>query len=249
MTMKPTALVLGVSGFLGCHNTDEFISQGYLVTGLDSHPSKSQPLDGLARYTQTPIASQGFHSLLQELQPSFIINCAGSASVAASLTDPAADFKANTVLVFEIPEAIRRHAPESHFILLSSAAIYGNPSHLPISEGDSSKPLSPYGFHKQKAESLCHEYSQIYGFKTTIARIFSAYDPGLERQVIWDILRRYLQHEGFELMGTGKETREFLHATTDVAKAIRTLAEKGAHEAHAYNVVSGVEVSRCRYKN
>jgi UDP-glucose 4-epimerase len=86
------------------------------------------------------------------------------------------------------------------------------------------------------------EYNKIYGIKTAVARIFSAYGPGLRRQVIWEIVRRSLTDGEVELMGTGEETRDFLHAK-DAASAIRVLAEHSPFEADVYNVASGEEVS------
>jgi UDP-glucose 4-epimerase len=240
--MQPSVLVLGVSGFLGGYIADEFLAHGYQVTGVDGTKRKRTSRHGLTRYKQVSLPGDTFHSLLKELQPSFVINCAGSASVGDSLINPSMDFDANTVLVFEVLEALRLQAPNSHFIMLSSAAVYGNPSCLPISENHTREPLSPYGFHKLQAESLCLEYRKIHGIKTVAARIFSAYGPGLRRQVIWDIVKRSLQNEIFELRGSGEETRDFLHAK-DVSAAIRILAENCPFEGEAYNVASGQEVS------
>ena len=51
----------------------------------------------------------------------------GCASVGLSMDDPAADFRGNTLLVFEMLEALRRHVPRCRFLLLSSAAVHGDP--------------------------------------------------------------------------------------------------------------------------
>jgi UDP-glucose 4-epimerase len=84
------------------------------------------------------------------------------------------------------------------FLLLSSAAVYGNPQTLPVGEDQPVAPLSPYGFHKRQAELLVEEFARIYGLKGAVARIFSAYGPGLRRQVIWDICDRLLAGSDFE---------------------------------------------------
>ena len=42
------------------------------------------------------------------------------------MADPAADFRGNVSLVFEMLEALRRDAPRCRFLLLSSAAVYGS---------------------------------------------------------------------------------------------------------------------------
>jgi UDP-glucose 4-epimerase len=240
--MTSSALVFGVSGFLGGYIAAELIASGYLVTGIDSGSRRRHTLPGLTHYAQLPVHGEAMHSLLQELQPSIVINCAGSASVGESLIHPSLDFRANTILVFDILEALRNASPHSRFIMLSSAAVYGNSLDLPIRESHGLNPVSPYGFHKLQAESLCIEYSRIYGMQTAIARIFSAYGAGLQRQVIWEMVRRALLNGAVELMGTGEETRDFIHAR-DVSRAIRILAETCPFQAEAYNVASGQDVS------
>lgn len=240
--MQPSVLIIGVSGFLGGYIATEFLRHDYRVGGVDAsgrfHPGRQD----LFRHDHLSIASDAFHTLLSEFQPNFCINCAGSSSVARSISNPSLDYQANTALVFELLEAIRLHSPDSRLITLSSAAVYGNPIHLPIKENQNLLPLSPYGFHKLQAELLCQEYSSIHGINTACARIFSAYGRGLRQQVIWDIARKCSVYGTVELMGTGDETRDFLHAK-DVAIAIRILAERSEFKGEAYNIASGQEVS------
>lgn len=240
--MQPSVLIIGVSGFLGGYIADEFLRQNYAVSGVDASGTRHPVRGELIRHEYLSIPSDAFHALLKDLHPKVVINCAGSSSVARSISNPSLDYQANTALVFELLEAIRLHAPDCSFITLSSAAVYGNPTRLPIKENQNLRPLSPYGFHKLQAEILCQEYSSIHGIHTAIARIFSAYGRGLRRQVIWDIARKCAIYGAVELMGTGEETRDFLHAR-DVAIAIRLLAERSEFKGEAYNIASGTEVS------
>lgn len=240
--MQPCVLIIGASGFLGGYIAEEFRRHNYAVSGVDASDSKHPARTDLFRHKNLTIPSDHFDFLLKDIQPKIVINCAGSSSVARSISNPSLDYKANTALVFELLEAIRLHAPDCRFITLSSAAVYGNPTVLPIHENLNLRPLSPYGFHKLQAEILCQEYSSIHGIHTTIARIFSAYGRGLRRQVIWDIARKYAIYGAVELMGTGEETRDFIHAK-DVAIAIRLLAERSEFKGEAYNIASGTEVS------
>ena len=66
------------------------------------------------------------------LRPDACVHCAGRASVAASLRDPAADFQDSVVATFGLLDAVRDAAPRCRTILLSSAAVYGNPLTLPV---------------------------------------------------------------------------------------------------------------------
>jgi len=240
--MQRSVIITGVSGFLGGYIANEFHNQGYLVIGVDGNGKGAVHNPRISRHEAMAIPSLEFNSLLTETDPDMLINCAGRASVGLSISNPSLDYYGNTALVFELLEAVRLYAPSCRFIMLSSAAVYGNPGILPINERLMCEPVSPYGFHKLQAEMLCREFSTIYGLKTTIARIFSAYGPGLRRQVIWDIYRKSASGSPVELMGTGAETRDFIHAE-DVAIAIRILAERAECKGEAYNLATGQEVS------
>jgi UDP-glucose 4-epimerase len=104
------------------------------------------------------------------------------------------------------------------------------------------QPLSPYGYHKRQCELLCEEFARIFGLQTASVRIFSAYGPGLRRQVVWDICHKILISRELKLHGTGRESRDFIHAA-DVARALGTIVEKAALEGEIYNLASGSEVS------
>lgn len=158
-----------------------------------------------------------------------------------SLQQPEADFFGNTVLTFQLLEELRRFSPGSRFVLLSSAAVYGQPVVLPISENADPDPLSPYGFHKLQAESICREYREIYGIQTTSLRLFSVYGPMLRRQVIYDVIQRGLKEGKISFKATGAETRDFLHIS-DLCVALDLILAQ-AEPAAVYNVASGVETS------
>ena len=145
-------------------------------------------------------------------------------------------------MTFEVLNAIRLSSPRCRFIFLSSAAVYGNPDVLLVKESDAlARPLSPYGYHKLQGEIVCDEFSKIYGMNTASVRIFSAYGPGLRRQVIWDIYQKSQNDKHFILQGTGDESRDFIHAI-DIANAIGCIATHAPMEGEAYNVANGFEV-------
>ncbi len=120
--------------------------------------------------------------------------------------------------------------------------MYGNPESLPVTEGHVTNPILPYGFHKFQCDQLCKEFSQVYGLKTAIIRIFSAYGPGLHRQVIWDVCYKAMTQESVLLKGTGDESRDFIHAA-DIARALMSVAISSPMNGDIYNLGSGLEVS------
>ena len=237
-----TALLTGIAGFLGRHIARHFASAGWRVVGVDSLAPENVQLGAGVRYARMKLPSPEFASLLAETKPNVLLHCAGRASVPLSMQDPAADFHDNTVLTFELLDAVRRTAPQCRFILLSSAAVYGNPKVLPVSENTHVAPLSPYGFHKRQCELVCQEFARIYSVPTVSVRIFSAYGAGLRRQVVWDICERLLTNGALTLGGSGNESRDFIHAT-DIARALALLSDKAPAEGEIYNLSTGRETT------
>ena len=236
-----SVLITGVAGFIGRYTARYFSDQGYSVIGIDNSPPENAPLSNLTSYHRLRLPDNTLNDILRIHSPDVCIHCAGRASVGLSIVEPNADFYANTVLTFEILNALRLYAPQCRFIFLSSAAVYGNPESLPIKETQTPLPLSPYGFHKLQCEQLCLEFFKVYGLPTASVRIFSAYGPGIRRQVLWDICNRAITQNDVTLQGTGNESRDFIHAI-DIAKALLLVSNNAPMQGESYNLASGQEV-------
>ncbi|MEO7317559.1 MAG: NAD-dependent epimerase/dehydratase family protein [Chthoniobacteraceae bacterium] len=237
-----TILITGAAGFLGRHIAREFAQAGCKVVGVDVVAAENSGLGPGVEYARLTLPSPSFTELIRRTQPAALIHCAGRASVASSLSDPAADFRDGTVLTFEVLDALRTAAPRCRFVLLSSAAVYGNPVSLPVTEDHACAPLSPYGYHKRQSELLCEEFARLFAIPTTVVRIFSAYGPGLRRQVVWEVCRQALTESELRLHGTGGESRDFIHAA-DVARALRQIVESGPCTGEICNLASGTETT------
>lgn len=237
-----TALITGVTGFLGRYTARHFVKEGWTVFGTGTRTPENAPQELLSGYEPLVMPSPAVEAMLARVKPDVCVHCAGRASVALSLEDPEADFRTGVVATFELLNALRRQAPACRFIFVSSAAVYGNPVVLPVGESARLSPISPYGFHKALSEALCAEFFKVYRQPAAIARIFSAYGPGLRRQVVWDICRKVLSGGEVKLRGTGRESRDFIHGQ-DIARAFYLIATAGRCESEQYNVACGVETS------
>lgn len=228
-------LVLGSGGFIGRHVCSGLASKGHQMMFadiVDTGQPGCKVFDG---------SDQSLEALFEQTQPEAIVNCSGAASVPASLEDPLQDFRLNTGFVVAALEALRASCPEARFLHLSSAAVYGNPETSPIAETHAHTPLSPYGVHKSMAEQSCRSYATNFGLATLSARIFSAYGPGLRKQLFWDLFQKGLSSKTIELFGTGHETRDFIHVA-DIVDAFECLLQRASFEGDAYNLASGVAV-------
>jgi UDP-glucose 4-epimerase len=235
-------LITGVAGFIGRGLSRYFARIGKAVYGIDRVQAENAPLSDLAGYVQDELNSSQFEDFLRRSQPDIILHCAGRASVPGAMQDPRADYTDGPVLTFSLLNRIRQIQPDCAFINISSAAVYGNPQSLPISERHEIRPISSYGFHKWQSEIICQEFSLLWGIKTASARVFSAYGPGLHRQVLWDIAHKALTQPEVRLQGTGQESRDFIHIQ-DIARGLEIILQNAKLNGEVYNLASGVETS------
>lgn len=194
----------------------------------------------LAGYGRMRLPSDELGNLLGRVRPDLVLHCAGRASVPLSVKDPRTDFFNGPVLTWEVLDAIRLNVPECAFLFLSSAAVYGCPERLPLAETSTTKPISPYGAHKWQSEMICAEFSHLFGLRTASARVFSAYGPGLRRQVLWDLCHKAITKGRIDALGTGEESRDFLHVR-DLCKGLAILADRAPMTGEVYNLGSGEE--------
>jgi len=225
--------VIGSKGFIGSHCVDYFNSNGHEVFCADVTPADSE------NYFQLDKSNTDFETLFQKYPADICINASGSAHVGFSFENPTIDFELNVLNVHKLLVAIRKFNPECKMINFSSAAVYGNPESLPIKETQSRNPLSPYGFHKLQSELLLKEYHRFFGLQTMSVRVFSAYGPGLKKQLFWD-LKQKANQGNVELFGSGKESRDFIYIA-DLITAIDILCQTGPFDGSAFNIASGIE--------
>ncbi|MFC4261266.1 NAD-dependent epimerase/dehydratase family protein [Ferruginibacter yonginensis] len=226
-------LVIGSKGFIGSHVQQYLHVQGYEVWGADVVVDYTAD-----RYLLIDASNEQFKGLFGAHQFDACINCGGAASVAASVTQPQRDYYLNVKLVFDVLEAIRTEKPTCKFIQLSSAAVYGNPTTLPIAENAAAQPISPYGWHKYQSELLCKEFAQLYQVPTIALRIFSAYGPGLKKQLLWDWFQKARLHDTVAVFGSGEESRDFIYIT-DLVAVIALALQKAAFDGSTVNVANG----------
>jgi dTDP-glucose 4,6-dehydratase/UDP-glucose 4-epimerase len=230
-------LVIGSKGFIGSYLTNYLKKEGYEVWGVDVIVDYIN----IEKYSMIDATNSDFSGIFQQSEFDLCINCSGAASVPESMNNPLKDYLLNTANVIKILESIRKYQNDCRFINLSSAAVYGNPTTLPIMESANLCPLSPYGVHKMQAEQICKEYFDIYNLKTCSLRIFSVYGVGLKKQLFWDLFQKAKSGVPFTLYGTGNESRDYINIV-DLVKAIELVAHHSNFEADIINIANGEEV-------
>lgn len=242
-------VITGAGGFIGKHLCAYFGQLGHEVIALGRINQANELLlnqHAISKVINLDIElnDQLVH-FFNEYKPDVCIHCAGGASVKESFQSPSKDYYDTVESCFSILEAIRQSSKNTFFVYLSSAAVYGNPASLPITESSSIRPISPYGYNKMICEKIVEEYTAIYGIQSLIFRIFSVYGNGLKKQILFDLCNKFTNDENdhVELFGTGKETRDFIHIN-DLVRCIELFASN--KEIGIFNLAAGIhtEISK-----
>ena len=233
-------LVTGGAGFIGTHLVRRLVAAGADVTVVDdlSAPS-AQPVPAGVTWHRLRLPDPRLRALMTEGRFARVFHLAGAAYVPPSLEDPSADLDNNAAVPLDVLEAIRRGSPATPVVYTSSAAVYGSPTVLPITEETPIVPVSPYGVSKYAAEQYVALYARLHGLRTASLRLFSVFGPGQRKQVVFDLLAKLAADpDRLEVIGAGTEMRDFIFVD-DVVAAALTVMERGPMAGEVYNVASG----------
>jgi UDP-glucose 4-epimerase len=237
-------LVTGGAGFIGTHLVRRLLADGADVTVVDdlSAPS-ARAVPSNVSWHRLRLPDPRFAELVAGGGFDRLYHLAGAAYVPPSIDDPAGDLRNNAEVTLSVLEAVRRGSPGTRVLFTSSAAVYGSPVVLPISEGSPVAPVSPYGVSKHTAEQYVSLYAGLHRLRTASLRLFSVFGPGQRKQVVYDLIARLAADpERLEVIGDGSETRDFVFVE-DVVEAAVAVMQRGAVAGEVYNVATGTGVS------
>jgi UDP-glucose 4-epimerase len=169
-----TVLVTGGAGYIGSHMVHALSDAGERVvvldnlsTGLDWAVAPDVPLVVGDTGDQALVAS-----LIERHQVDAIVHFAASIVVPDSVGDPLGYYRNNTVnsralIECAVKGGVRR------LIFSSTAAVYGNPAKVPVSEADPTQPISPYGSSKLMTEIMLRDAGAAHGLPYVILRYFN----------------------------------------------------------------------------
>jgi UDP-glucose 4-epimerase len=234
-------LVTGCHGFVGRSAVQYALGKGHQVLGV-ARSEQGMPIEGM-EFRRCALDRPAFIDVLNCYRPDVLVHAAGSASVGYSFQQPREDFLMAVETWGAVLDAVRKADVHPLVIFPSSASVYGNPARLPVPEGASLRPISPYGFHKVICEQLAQEYAQCFGLNVVVARLFSTVGPYQQRLLVWELFRQAIDDNPYlTIQGTGTETRDFLHID-DICRYFLGIAEREPKGFWAVNVASGVSTS------
>jgi len=165
-------LVTGGAGYVGSVCAKVLLEQGHQVvvvddlsTGnADAVPAGAQFVDGdLASVAAGLLGDSSFHGVL---------HFAARSLVGESVLAPEKYWYGNVVKTLELLEAMRA-AGTPRLVFSSTAATYGEPESVPITEDAPTRPTNAYGATKLAIDHAIGSYAQAHGLAATSLRYFN----------------------------------------------------------------------------
>jgi UDP-glucose 4-epimerase len=241
-------LITGGAGFIGSHLVDFLLEAGHGVTVLDNFSSGRR--ENLPAHSHLDVVEADLLEVAAgQISATFdgLVHLAALPSVNDSWTAMMVAHQLNltaTVRVLELARTLKI----PRIVFASSAAVYGNPQSVPISEESPTIPVSPYGLQKLASE----QYGRLFSDSSTLSfvalRFFNVFGP---RQVasspysgvISKFAAAMRAGEPVTIYGDGKQTRDFVYVS-DIARGIaRALAAKAIEAFAVCNLGTGRAVT------
>ena len=169
-----SVLVTGGAGYIGSHMVLELLDSGESVVVLDNLSTGFRwAVPTNATLVEGDVGDQDLvRSIVRKHGVKAIIHFAGSIVVPESVADPLGYYHNNTVKSRALMEVAVEMGIEQ-FIFSSTAAVYGNPSEVPVSEDAELKPMSPYGSSKLMTEIMLAYVARAHNFRYVALRYFN----------------------------------------------------------------------------
>ena len=242
-----TVLVTGCAGFIGSHLAEACLARGDRVTGIDSlndYYSVGQKWDNVRvlqqfdrfEFVHADVASAG-RDLIDGVD--VVFHEAGQPGVRESWRQPFGEYLSRNVAATQhlLDAAVAARTPR--FVFASSSSVYGNAPSYPVDEGETPRPLSPYGVTKLAAEHLCSLYAANMGLPVVSLRYFTAYGPRQRPDMaIHRLIDSALSGVPFGQFGDGSQIRD-LTFVGDIVRANWAAADADVPAGIVANVAGG----------
>ncbi len=167
--------VTGGAGYIGSHMVRVLLREGHGVVAVDDlssgHADSLPPSVPLVRadVRDSAIVARA----LREHGVEAVFHFASRIQVGESVVNPRLYWRDNLAAAVGLLDAVL-DAGVKHFVLSSTAAVYGDPVRTPLDEDHPTVPLNPYGTTKLAIERMLADYAKAYGLSYAALRYFNA---------------------------------------------------------------------------
>ncbi len=241
--------VTGGAGFIGSTLIDSLLTMKESVTIFDNFSNSSEEkishlLNRGASLVKGDI--RDYDSLKKNLAGfNTVIHLAAKIDVEESFQNPEETNAVNVAGTKNLLKACHNQHVKN-IVVASSAAVYGNPNELPLSETSPTIPISPYGESKLAMEQLISDFSQKNNLNSICLRFFNIYGKG-QTDAYAGVISKFIKniHEDTPLtiFGDGSNTRDFI-SVYDVVDSIKCAIKNIDNKrGNSYNIASGHFIS------
>jgi UDP-glucose 4-epimerase len=169
-----TVLVTGGAGYIGSHMVLDLVAADEPVVVLDNLSTGFSW--AVTQGVPLVVGESGDRALVTRLIREHgidaILHFAASIVVPDSVADPLGYYYNNTVNSRALFECAVQNGVR-HIIFSSTAAVYGNPTEIPVTERAPTQPISPYGSSKLMSEIMLRDAGRAHDLKYVILRYFN----------------------------------------------------------------------------
>lgn len=167
-------LVAGGAGYIGSHTVQELLDAGKDVVVIDSLEYGHKKAMLAKKFYQGSIADTTLlKRVFSENTIDAVMHFCAYIEVGESVTDPQKYYKNNIIGGLTLLEAMLA-ANVKKFVFSSTAAVFGQPETVPITESERTAPTNPYGETKLAFERILKWYGEAYGLTAVVLRYFNA---------------------------------------------------------------------------
>jgi len=240
-------LIIGGTGFVGSHITEELVNKGHSVTitGRDSSRIKNvKHFVEKIKIESVDISDQNqISKLIEKTNPEVIYHLAGQLTTYESFEKPMYDVDVNTKSTIAILEAMR-NLSKCRLILGSTFWVIGRPYSLPINEETPCNPLSNYAANRLTSEHFCRIYNKVYDLDTVIMRLTNTFGPreqfdNKKKAAINFLIRKGIEEKEISIYDHGEFFRDIMYIS-DVSTAAYAIQTKG-ESGNTYCLGTGVK--------
>ncbi len=171
-------LVCGGAGYIGSNMTAMLAAEGYEPVVFDNLSTGHRRAVGQADLVQGDLADyELLVKTLRKYKIEAVMHFAALIEVGESVQLPLKYYHNNLSCTQTLLSAMEAAGVEK-FVFSSTAAVYGRPERVPITEDSPKKPINPYGETKWAAEKMCYYQSQTGKLQYASLRYFNACGAG-----------------------------------------------------------------------
>jgi UDP-glucose 4-epimerase len=167
-------LVVGGVGYIGAHMVRQLVNARCEVVILDNLSTGNLKLIQCGAFIQGNLGDRILlDRVFSEHAFDAVMHFAAFSQVGESMRQPLAYYRNNLAETVVLLDAMARHNVK-RFIFSSTAAVYGEPVAIPITEDHLCAPTNPYGNTKLAVERMLADCDTAYGLKYAALRYFNA---------------------------------------------------------------------------